>query len=269
MNLISFDALRTLDIPGVHAVKPENWFREKAAVQTADWILFPEYWQVNALHYALKKRIFPSIATYHLGHDKVEMIRAFEAAAPAHTPFTRVLPSTPVSVEQILDEFALPFVAKEVRSAMGMGVFLIERPVDFFDYAGRNEVLFVQEHLPIQRDLRIVIVGKRVAAAYWRKARAGCFHNNVARGAEIDFQNVPLPAVRLAKKIAADLKIDHAGFDVAVVDGHSFLLEFNPRFGTRALARSGVSIGKLIFAHLLRKSHRPWKPDYPKLPKAS
>ncbi len=269
MRLISFDPLRTLGIPGVHSVKPENWFREKAAVQAADWVLFPEYWQVNALHYVLKKRIFPSIGTYHLGHDKVEMHRAFEAAFPDHTPATRILARTPVSVEQILDEFPFPFVAKEIRSAMGMGVFLVNDRAEFVRYTARNEVLFVQEYLPIFRDLRIVIVGKTAAAAYWREARKGCFHNNVAKGGKISFRRVPPEAVRLAENVAAALTIDHAGFDVAEVDGRFFLLEFNPRFGTRALNAAGAYVGKLIFAHLCEISHSPIQPDYPKLPKAS
>jgi ribosomal protein S6--L-glutamate ligase len=40
------------------------------AVKNAIAVLFPEYWQINPLVYALKKRIFPSVPTYHLGHDK-------------------------------------------------------------------------------------------------------------------------------------------------------------------------------------------------------
>ncbi|MGD8366557.1 MAG: hypothetical protein PVG78_02855 [Desulfobacterales bacterium] len=269
MRLVSFDPLRTLGIPGVHAVKPENWFREKAAVQAADWLLFPEYWQVNALYYVLKKRIFPSIGTYHLGHDKVEMHRAFEAAFPGNTPVTRILPRTPVSVEQILDEFSFPFVAKEIRSAMGMGVFLVNDRAEFLRYAARNEVLFAQEYLPIFRDLRIVIVGKTAAAGYWREAQEGCFHNNVAKGGKISFRRVPPEAVRLAENVAAELTIDHAGFDVAEVDGRYFLLEFNPRFGTRALNAAGIRIAELIFGYLCEVSQSPIQPETPKLPKAS
>jgi len=63
MKLISFDPLRTLAMPGVRFVKPEHWLREREALQDADWVLFPEYWQVNALHYGLKARIFPSLAS--------------------------------------------------------------------------------------------------------------------------------------------------------------------------------------------------------------
>ena len=108
MRLITFDALRCLDIPGSRYIKPELMFRHKDEIEQADWILFPEYWQVNALVYGLQKRIFPSLATYHLGHDKIEMTRAFWAVCPEHIPQTMILPPTPGSIEQVLDQPGIP-----------------------------------------------------------------------------------------------------------------------------------------------------------------
>ena len=53
-RFVSFDPLRTLNIPGVIPIKPEHWLIHRDIVQAADWILFPEYWQVNALVYGWK-----------------------------------------------------------------------------------------------------------------------------------------------------------------------------------------------------------------------
>ncbi len=137
-RLVSFDPLRTLNIPGVIPLKPEHWLSRQDIVQAADWILFPEYWQVNALVYGWKKKIFPSISSFHLGHDKVEMTRVFQAVCPENTPFTQILAHTETAIEQVLDGFCFPFVAKEVRNSMGQGVFLIETRKDFLDYARRQ-----------------------------------------------------------------------------------------------------------------------------------
>ena len=95
-------------------------FRHKDEIKEADWILFPEYWQVNSLAYGLRKRIFPSLASYHLGHDKIEMTRAFWALCPEHMPHTVILPATPSAIEQVQNDFDYPFIAKEVRNSMGM-----------------------------------------------------------------------------------------------------------------------------------------------------
>lgn len=59
MKLVSFDPLRTLHIKEAHYIKPEHFFKEKDKIKEADWILYPEYWQINSLIYGLKKNIFP------------------------------------------------------------------------------------------------------------------------------------------------------------------------------------------------------------------
>jgi len=269
MRLISFDTLRTLDIPGIKSLKPEHWFRAKEEILSADWILFPEYWQVNPLVYAWKKAIFPSISTFHLGHNKIEMTRAFQAICPSHVPQTTILASTENSFEQILDEFSFPFVAKEIRNSMGRGVHLIQDKQSLKNYINSNPILYIQEYLPIDRDLRLVIVGKKVVAAYWRIATNNSFHNNVAMGASISFENIPNAAIEQVEQLAQALDIDYAGFDVAMVDNWCFLFEFNVRFGTQALNQQGIKLGQIILQTLHDRAPFPWTPNTPLIPKAS
>lgn len=250
MKLVSFEPLRSLDIPVTASIKPEDWLRRRTVIDSADWLLFPEYWQVNALHYAWKKRIFPSVASYHLGHDKAEMTRALEAVAPHHLPLTFIRAATPRGIEEILDLLSFPFVVKEIRSSMGKGVSLIESAAQFRGYAQTHDILYAQEYLPIRRDLRIVYVGNRVLSAYWRNAAEGSFHNNVAQGGTVSFDNIPAEVCDLVTSVAQQLGIDHAGFDVAELDGHFYFFEFNIRFGLQALNDQGISVGRAILKHL-------------------
>jgi len=261
MRFVSFDPLRTLGMPSVRPIRPESWLQEREAILRARWVLFPETWQVNALVYGWRKRIFPSLPSYHLGYSKIEMTRAFEAVAPAHVPATRILPATEASVARVLDELRLPIVVKEVRSSMGRGVALVRDRAELAAWAAGQPVLYAQEYLPIRRDLRIVIVGRGALAAYWRIAADACFHNNVARGASISFDGVPEEVVRLVEGVAGSLGIDHAGFDVAVVDGHPYLLEFNLLFGTSALAERGIRSGPRILEYLTGFTQRPRRPQ--------
>ncbi len=250
MHLITFNPFRCLDIPGTQYLKPERFYFHIEELRQADWILFPEYWQVNALHYGLHRRIFPSIASYHLGHDKVEMTRALWSVAPAHVPQTLILASTEGVVEYVLEQFALPLVAKEARNSMGRGVFLIESRAALREYAARVETLYVQEYLPITRDLRVVWVGNRVICAYWREGAEGAFHNNVAQGGQLCFEGIPTEALDLVTRVARELGIDHAGFDLAEVDGHFYFLEFNVLFGNMGLRELGITTGAAIMEHL-------------------
>ena len=57
MKLVSFDPYRTLNLPGVRHVKPEQYLSALELIREADWVLFPEYWQLNTLMYGLRKRI--------------------------------------------------------------------------------------------------------------------------------------------------------------------------------------------------------------------
>ena len=260
MRLITFDALRCLDIPDTHYIKPELMFRHKSEIKEADWILFPEYWQVNSLTYSLQKRIFPSLGSYHLGHDKIEMTRAFWALCPENVPHTLILPATPSSVELVLDSFAFPFIAKEVRNSMGRGVHLMESRSDFDAYCRHNDVLYVQEYLPIKRDLRIVYVGEQIIGAYWRNGREGAYRNNVSQGGEIDYEDIPQAALDLVARVAAALNVNHAGFDVAVMGDRYYLLEFNTLFGSEGLHRRNISVGKHIWEFLRKNSPQPTIP---------
>ena len=257
MQLVAFDALRVWDIPGVRQVKPENWLKSIDVIQAADWLLFPEYWQVGVLAFGLRKQIFPSLSSYYLGYSKTEMTYAFQAVCPENVPITQILPHTESAIEQILDEFTFPVVGKGVRGARGYQVWLIENRQELLDYAAQHPLLYIQEYLPIDRDLRVVVVGQDIVTAYWRIAPPGGFHNNVSQGGEVSFEDIPQNALDLVAQVATQLDINHAGFDVAIADGHPYLLEFNMRPGNEALRTQNIRLGQRILAYLQQQNGNP------------
>ncbi|MEX0741089.1 MAG: hypothetical protein WD071_17280 [Pseudohongiella sp.] len=261
MNLVSFDIFRTLGLPDTSVLKTDDIFRQKDLLRQADWVLFPEYWQLNALIYGLNCRVFPSEASYRIGHDKVEMTRAFQVVAPEHTPWTLIEANTEDAQERLWRLMPQPFVAKLPKASMGEGVWLIETRHDWRLYCARTPVLYVQEYLPIDRDVRVVIVGERVITAYWRTQSDRGFYNNVAQGGQIDHSPVPAVVTDLALRLALELGVDHAGFDIALVDNHPYVLEFNRLFGNQGLAQ-GSAIKDAILDYLVSKT----EPDDPEGP---
>lgn len=273
LKMISFDPLRTLNLPGVVTLKPEHFFREVERLRSADWILFPEYWQVSALVFGLKRRIFPSLASYLLGHDKVEMTRGFLTVVPAHVPETHILAVSPENAERVWAQMTLPFVAKIPRSSMGSGVFLIETAGEWRDYLARTPVIYVQELLPIDRDLRIVSVGNRIMGGFWRCRSDRGFHNNLSQGGRIDFSPIPDAALALVDRLTRELGINHGGFDIAMVGEHPYVLEFNRLFGSNSLNLHRDAISRTILETLIaetdiRGPDTPITPS-PILPKAA
>lgn len=267
MKFVTFNPFRSIGIPNVSYVKPENIFKDIERVKEADYLLFPEYWQVNSLVYGLKKKIFPNINTYHLGHNKIETTRALWAAFPKNVPYTQIFSKDRIRIEDIEREFSYPFVAKEIKNSMGNGVFLINNRNDLKNYIDNNDTLYIQERLPIDRDLRIVYVGDKVIGSYWRIAAPGSFHNNIAKGARYDYDNIPKEAIELVENVAKAFGVNHAGFDVAVADGQYYILEYNVMFGNEGLRNMGIEVEKYIFDYLQRDSD--FNPDTPIFPKAS
>jgi ribosomal protein S6--L-glutamate ligase len=266
MKLVSFDALRTLKLPDVTYIKPELFSQQLPLIKSADWVLFPQHWQVNALVYGLQRRIFPSQASYLLGHDKIEMTRAFSAVAPEHVPETLIEANDQIGAERVWDHLPRPFVAKIPRSSMGEGVFLIHNRSDWQRYLAQTPVIYAQEHLPIDRDLRIVYVGNRIVGSFWRLQSAQGFHNNVARGGVIDRSPIPKAARDLVLRLARTLGIDHAGFDIAMVGRHPYVLEFNRLFGNRGLQGAVDPLPGAIMDYLVRTSghNGPSDPSRPR-----
>lgn len=241
MKLVSFNPLRTLGVAAT-PLRPESFPDDPAtlaAVRAADAVLFPEAWQVNALHYALHKRIFPSVASHHLGASKVEMTRAFQALCPAQVPDTLILPATESGARAATERFGFPFVVKQPRESMGRGVHKVEDARALAALLPTLDVLYAQELLPIERDLRICWVGDAVLAAYWRIGGDG-FHTNISRGATESFDGIPPQALELVARVARALGVDHAGFDVAMVGDHPYLIELNTLFGNEVINRAGI-----------------------------
>ncbi|WP_317929832.1 hypothetical protein [Halioxenophilus sp. WMMB6] len=276
MRFISFNLFRTLGLPDVSYIKPEEYqkhpHRFQGQIDEADWLLFPEYWQLNGLEYGSSARIFPSPASYRIGHDKIEITRACQLLVPNNLPTTWITKNSPEEAERLWQLLDTPFVAKEAKSSQGVGVWLIENRQDWQHYLTQVDRLYVQEYLPIDRDLRIVVVGEEVIAAYWRLQSDRSFHTNVSRGGEVSYDAVPAVAIEFVLSLAKRLGVNHAGFDVAMVGDHPYLLEFNRLFGNQGIPGGGKAITEAILRYLSQqgdddKPNSPNSPNNPNRPR--
>ena len=68
----------------------------------------------------------------------------------------------------------------------------------------------------------------------------------------------PTQRYELVAHVARTLGIDHAGFDLAGVDG-----QFNVLFGNEALTLHGIRLGLVIHAYLADRADDPDRPLWP------
>lgn len=116
----------------------------------------------------------------------------------------------------------------------------------------------IQEFLPgLQRDLRVVIIGKRIIS-YWR--RSDDLLHNVCRGGKIDFDSDPHLQAKgreAVRALCARTGINLAGFDLIFPEpaGKPVFLEINYTFG-----RQGIG-GSESFYGLLREAVQEWQAE--------
>ncbi len=219
---------------------------EKALILGAEKIYYPTLFYAD-LFDVMGKKTFPSYHTYKCVQDKIKQTALFNLLDIPH-PRTRVFYGG-AQKASIPEFFRFPFIAKIPRnSAMGRGVFLIENEEALQDYCARKHPAYIQEYLPIDRDVRVVVIGNRVVHAYWRVAHEGEFRTNVAIGGAIRLDPVPRQVLDLALETARRCRWNDVGLDICLQSGRGYVLEANMKYGRQGFRSAGIDFDRLMEA---------------------
>lgn len=229
---------------GVHPNFSDYSYEEVQWIRKAQTIYYPTAFYAD-LFDAVGKTTFPSYHTYKCVQDKIKQSALFQLADLPH-PRTRVFYGKRQK-SKIIQYFSYPFIAKEPRgSAMGRGVFLITCQNDLDAYTHDRHVAYIQQYLPIDRDMRVVVIGGQVVHAYWRIAREGEFRTNVALGGRISLDPIPEPALALARRTAQVCGWNDVGIDICCHDGQYSLLEANMKYGREGFRAAGIDYFQMM-----------------------
>jgi ribosomal protein S6--L-glutamate ligase len=208
-------------------------------IRSAPKIYYPTAFYVELFN-TMGKQTFPSFHTYEFALDKIKQTAMFKLLKIPH-PYTRVFYGKRQK-KTISDFFKYPFVAKTPRgSSKGKDVFLIETPTQLSDYLAIKGPAYIQEYLPIDRDMRVVIVGKKIRLAYWRMADNHTFKTNLSQGGTICFDPLPQKALDLALSTAIACKWNDIGLDIIEHNNQFYVLEANVKYGTKGFKKAGIN----------------------------
>jgi len=230
--------------PNFHDYSPE----ERNLIFDAQLILYP------TLNYAqffktLGKKIFPSLETYLYSDEKIKQTTLFYMSGIPH-PRTRIYYH--LHHGDILKDFHFPFVAKLPRaSAQGRGVFKIDNHEDLKRYLLRTPIAYIQEYLPHERDLRIILINYELVLAYWRECPPGSFKTNISQGGSFNFNYIPMEAIKLAKGFSQQCKFNDVGLDLIQSKGEWYLIEANMKYGRKGLRMKNMDLKEIIREKLL------------------
>jgi ribosomal protein S6--L-glutamate ligase len=233
--------VKTLGVrPNFSDYSPE----EAELIRKAKKIFYPTPFYAD-LFDAAGKATFPSYHTYKCAQDKIRQTALFQLLK-IHHPVTRIFYGNRQK-NTILDYFNFPFIGKIPRgSAMGRGVFLIRNWDELASYLNKTDSAYIQQYLPVDRDIRIVIIGDRIVHGYWRIAPRGEFRSNVAVGGTISLDPVPQKALDLALQTARACRWDDVGIDICQNEGEYYVLEANMKYGKEGFRKAGINYTQLM-----------------------
>jgi len=228
-------------------VKPNfsDYSREEAdLIRRAEKIYYPTYFYADLFN-TMGIKTFPSYHTYKCVQDKIKQTALFNLVEVPH-PRTRVFYGKRQKAS-ITEHFEFPFIAKTPRgSSRGRGVFLIENSQDLSIYLSEKTPAYIQEYLPIDRDIRIVIIGYQAVIAYWRISPQNDFRSNVAVGGTIHFDPVPSEVLELALETVRRCRWNDVGIDICIHNGNYYILEANMKYGTKGFRQAGIDYKRLM-----------------------
>lgn len=217
---------------------------EAERIRKAATIYYPSTFYADLFN-AAGKRTFPSFHTYKCVQDKIKQTALFALLGIPH-PRTRVFYGRRQK-QAITAWFEFPFIGKVPRgSALGRGVFLIRDQAQLDAYCATTPAAYIQEYLPVDRDMRIVVIGQRVVHAYWRIAPPGDFRSNLAAGGRVGLDPVDGDAMELALHLAGACGWDDVGVDICRHDGRLYVLEGNMKYGKEGFRQAGIDYVNLM-----------------------
>jgi len=218
--------------------------QEAELIRRADKIYYPTTFYAD-LFDTMGKRTFPSYHTYKCVQDKIKQTALFELLGLPH-PRTRVFYGTRQK-KSIPDHFAFPFIAKIPRgSALGRGVYLIRNEKELRNYLEQSGPAYIQQYLTIDRDIRVVVIGRRIVHSYWRIATQNEYRSNVAVGGRMSLEAVPEKALDLALRVARACCWDDVGIDICENEGQFYVLEANMKYGKEGFRQAGLDYDRLM-----------------------
>jgi ribosomal protein S6--L-glutamate ligase len=148
-------------------------------------------------------------------------------------------------------------VVKQLRGAMGYGVFLVDNPdVAFHIFSmlvNINKPIYVQKFLEKGGgDYRVVVVGGRVVGVEFRRAEG--WKSNVAQGARPEPAKATPELEELAIRAVEVLGLDYGGVDIAETKEGYYILEVNPTMSWQGFKQAtGINPAEHIIDYLLEK----------------
>jgi len=148
--------------------------------------------------------------------------------------------------EKFIDKTEFPKIVKKSYGPSNYGGYFVHK-VDSKQEAHnllaqkKYHPVYMQDFVPMEADVRVMLIGHKPVCAFWRRAPEGEWLTNTSQGGEMDYMNVPKELLDLAVQVSKDANAEYWACDVAVgKDGKYRILECATAFAAFPYIRDWI-----------------------------
>lgn len=102
--------------------------------------------------------------------------------------------------------------------------------------------IYIQDFVPMEADIRVMLIGHKPVCAFWRRAPEGEWLTNTSQGGSMDYLDVPKSVLDLAVKTSKAAKAEYWACDIAYgKDGKVRILECATAFAAFPYIRDWIA----------------------------
>ena len=210
-------------------------------------------------------RFIPSLDAQFANKSK-ENVTHFCHKYQLPTPDTKIF-YVPDQAEQFLKHTGYPKIIKRSYGPSNYGGYYVHK-VDSYSEAkallsGKKYFpVYVQDFIPMEADIRVMLIGHKPVCAFWRRPPEGKWLTNTSQGGAADYSNVPQSALDLAARCSRAANAEYWACDIALgKDGKLYILECATAFAAFSYIRDWIG-QYLIWKLSGGRVPMPWIPLY-------
>jgi len=208
-------------------------------------------------------RFIPSLDTQFSNKSK-ENVTRFAWKYDLPIPKTYIYYNRP-NADKFLQKTQYPKIVKKSYGPSNYGGYFVHK-VDSYQEARalfdekKYHPMYFQDFVPMEADIRVMLIGHKPVCAFWRRAPEGEWLTNTSQGGSMDYNDVPKSVLDLAVKVSKAAKAEYWACDVAYgKDGKVRILECATAFAAFPYIRDWI--GQYLMWNLsegrFRKPHCP------------
>jgi len=169
------------------------------------------------------------------------------------------------NADKFLKKCKYPKIVKKSYGPSNYGGYFVHK-VDSYKEARKlydqkkYHPMYFQDFVPMEADIRVMLIGHKPVCAFWRRAPEGEWLTNTSQGGSMDYTDVPKNVLDLAVKVSKAANAEYWACDIAYgKDGKVRILECATAFAAFPYIRDWI--GQYIMWSLsegrFRKPHVP------------